>query len=136
VLFRLTSARRSGRGLIWATLLLIAISGSGCDNGGFTATTSHELRTLTGRLVAGSSAGPDRIPCAWLEDAAGNRTTVFYPDGWDVLFDPVRLIDPKGEVFASAGDFLTVTGPTDGVGGSVCSSVMPFFAVKVERGQP
>lgn len=47
---------------------------------------------------------------AWLGE---RREAMVWPDGWRVAFNPTRLIDPSGEVFALEGDFLRVGGGLD-----------------------
>lgn len=111
----------------------MALAMNACDNSGVTVTSSHALGSLTGELVEGTSDGPEHVDCGFLQDASGRRVTVFYPDGWEVLFHPVRLIDPSGDTFATEGDQIRVVGPIDGVGASICSSVAPFRATSVER---
>lgn len=47
---------------------------------------------------------------AWLGD---QREPTTWPHGWKVGFEPTRLIDPDGNVFAEEGDHLRGTGGLD-----------------------
>ena len=67
----------------------------------------------------------------WLEEPSGRRVNVFWPDGWDQEFHPLRLLDGTGRVVAGEGDLLTVTGPVDGIGDSICSPGVIFMAENV-----
>jgi hypothetical protein len=111
-------------------LILVAVSLLGCG-GGYLATSSRSFGSFTGRLLAGVSPGVDHVDCAWLEAKSGQRVEVMYPSSWDVRFHPVRVIDPSGRVFAHGGDQLQVTGPTDGIGASMCTADRPFQAETV-----
>jgi hypothetical protein len=64
------------------------------------------LMQLTGTL-----AGDAQLEggCAWLE-AAGGRYEVFYPEGYEVQFHPLRLVGPDGDVIAAEAEQVTVSG--------------------------
>ena len=47
---------------------------------------------------------------AWLGE---QRAAMIWPEGWRVAFNPTRLIDPSGEVFAVEGEYLKVGGGLD-----------------------
>ena len=100
--------------------------------GGTTVTSTHTMGSMTGRLVGGLSPGGDDVDCLWLEDPAGRRTSIFWPDRWDEAFDPPRLLDAQGHVVARQGDVLTVIGPIDFVGDSICSPGRIFVAERVD----
>jgi hypothetical protein len=123
----------SSRLILACALAGVVIVVAGCDNGGSLATSSQTQVTFTGRLVGGKSSGADPVDCAWLDDVSGRRVVVFYPDGWDVEFHPVRLVDASGDVIARDGDTVRITGPGGGIGASLCSSESPFVAQTVEK---
>jgi hypothetical protein len=112
-------------------LVVAAVLVSSC--GGTLVTSSAATVTFTGRLGGGLSSGPDPVDCSWLQDDAGRRVEVIYPERWDLRFRPLEVVDPAGRVFARAGDELRVTGPGGGIGGSICSTGLPFVAVTVEK---
>lgn len=65
------------------------------------------------------------VGCAWLE-VDGRRYEVVWPRGYEVAFDPLRLLGPEGEEVAAAGDEVTVVGtPAEGMA-SICQ-VGPMF---------
>lgn len=68
----------------------------------------------------------------WFEEPFGRRVDIFWPDGWDQDFDPLRLSDDTGRVVAGEGDVLTVTGPVDAIGDSIGSPGVVFLAETVE----
>lgn len=111
------------------TFLAVAIL-VGCSPGR-TVEQTHPAFVFVGRLEAGRS--PQGSDCAWLVSASGDRLEVFYPDGWNVEFNPVRLTDPTGHLFAREGDLVRVTGPGDAIGESICSSGPPLPATSVEN---
>jgi hypothetical protein len=73
------------------------------------------------------------VDCVWLVDSMGKKTDVMYPAGWGVLQNPLRLVDPTGNVVAWRGSWITLTGP-DGIGESICGpNVFLAETVKVDR---
>lgn len=100
--------------------------------GGTTVVQGPAIGSLTGRLTGGLSPDPDPYDCAWLVTPDGGHIDVMYPVGWEVLYDPVRLIDPTGTIVATEGDIVRVMGPVGGIGESGCSELMPFSADTVE----
>ena len=124
-------ALRLRRALPSALLLVTLAAIAGCT-GGMTVTTTHRLGHLTGHLIGGRSPDGGDVECMWLEEASGRRVDVIWPDGWDQDFDPLRLFDTTGRVVAGEGDTLTVTGPIDGIGDSICSPGVIFLAETVE----
>jgi hypothetical protein len=60
---------------------------------------------------------------------------VFYPDGWQILYHPLRVVDQSGQVVAREGDTLRVSGGVSGlsVGESACAPGPPLPASSVER---
>lgn len=87
---------------------------------------------MTGRLSGGPSPGGEGIDCSWIEDLNGRRVSVFWPDGWDETFHPVRVYDEQRQLVAREGDVLIVTGPIDGIGDSICSPGSVFMAETVQ----
>lgn len=65
--------------------------------------------------------------CAWV-DTAGGRYQVLWPTGYEILFDPVRLEGPDGEVVAEEGDTLRVDGRTAPDMMSVCMTGILYQA--------
>jgi hypothetical protein len=106
--------------------------GAGCIPG-TVVTTSHEIASFAGRVVSGSAThGTTTFDCTWLDDGSGRRLQVIYPPGWDDRFNPTRIIDATGAVFAREGDLIRVTYVTDGIGESVCPG-LTVAAETVER---
>jgi hypothetical protein len=74
-------------------------------------------------VVSGPATDPDpSFDCTWLEDATGHRVVVIYPPGWDERFNPTRILDATGAVFAVEGDLVRVTYVPEGIGASACFS--------------
>jgi hypothetical protein len=113
-------------------LFLVTLVAIARCSGGMTVTSSQRMGSLTGHLIGGRSPGGGDVECMWLEEPSGRRVDIFWPDGWDQDFDPLRLSDGTGRVVASEGDVLTVTGPVDGIGDSICSPGVVFLAETVE----
>jgi hypothetical protein len=90
---------------------------------------------IEGRLIGGYSPGPEHVDCAWL-DTSGGRKELFYPDGWNVLFDPLRITNSQGQVVAREGDLLRATVSEGGIGGSLCTTGSPLRATSVEVVEP
>jgi hypothetical protein len=106
----------------WLNLLVaggLTIVAVGCGSG-YTVTTTQELVALEGRLSSGRVGG---VECDWLTDSAGRRYDVFWPDGWQAVGRPVRLLDLGGRTVAEEGDLLRVRGPSDGIGESLRAQV-------------
>ena len=111
-------------------LALLAPALSGCIPGA-EVVEGPAPAVLTGRLE-GVIEGADE--CAWLTDAKGRRTSVFYPPGWEVRFNPLRLLDDAGRVVAREGDVLRVRGHVPAGGeGRPCEPRTWFVADTVER---
>lgn len=85
--------------------------------GGQTVEESHAQHEVIGTLEEGR-AGQDS--CEWLVEASGRQWVVFWPDGWELLTRPVRLLDPSGAIVAQRGDRVRVAGPADAIGDSIC----------------
>lgn len=66
----------------------------------------------SGESLSGTLQGSAELEggCAWLVADGGEQYEVIYPDGYEIRFDPVELLGPDGEVVASEGDEVTVTG--------------------------
>lgn len=84
---------------------------------------------LSGRLGADAVEGG----CAYLESTDGTRYEVVYPRGWRVRLSPLAVIDPDGEVFATAGDEITVRGDIADDMASICQIGPIFRVTEVER---
>lgn len=70
--------------------------------------------------------------CAWLDADDGTRYEVLYPDGWQVRFEPLELVHPDGEVVATEGDRLAVSGRVAEDRASVCMVGTMFEAEDVQ----
>lgn len=75
------------------------------------------MQSSPGRTLCGEFGGDADLEggYAWLTDDDGQRHEVWYPEGWEVRFEPQAvLIGPTGEPYARPGDRLCVWGsPTD-----------------------
>jgi hypothetical protein len=71
--------------------------------------------------------------CAWL-DAEDGRYEVLWPDGYEVAFDPVRLVGPDGETVATEGDLVRVRGEVAEDVMTVCMVGTIFEATEVLQG--
>jgi hypothetical protein len=100
------------------------------DNGiGDGATPPAAEETLTGTLGGDTDLEGG---CAWLDAEDGTRYEVFYPDGYEVRFEPLELVGPDGEVVATEGDTVTVTGGVAEDMMSFCQVGTIFTATGVE----
>ena len=99
---------------------------------GYQVTSGGEIASFTGRLVAGEAEFQgDMFDCNWLV-GNGRRVSVMYPIGWDERFEPFRLIDASGQVFALEGDLIRITYLAGGSGESMCGLDV-LAAESVER---
>ena len=64
------------------------------------ARTSGEL---VGALVSGAA-------CTWLAHPGGQLVLMMWPRGFRARFDPLELLDQRGEVVARGGETVTVGG--------------------------
>lgn len=117
----------------FVAIVLVTVLIVGCDNAGNTATSTPLLRTISGRLGSGSSSGPEHVDCEWVITDRGEKVEVIFPDGWRVEFHPLRVIDTKGNIFATAGDRLQVLASVGGIGSSLCTDGYPVPAISVRR---
>ena len=113
-------------GLAISLLLLV-----GCIPGHTVEVTIPEQVELT---VTGTLAGErtQARECVWLIDRAGQKFDLVLPTGWSVAYNPVRLTDPSGRIFAGDGDALRVSGPTV-IGETMCASGPPFIVEHIEK---
>lgn len=86
-------------------------------------------------MLEGTLGGDAQLEggCAWLE-ADDGRYEVLYPDGYQIVFDPVRLLDPDGDTIAEEGDALRVSGQVAADRMSVCQVGTIFEATEVLAG--
>jgi hypothetical protein len=68
--------------------------------------------------------------CAWL-DVDDERYEVFWPEGYEVAFDPVRLLGPDGETVAEEGEVVRVRGEVAEDVVTICMVGTPFEATDV-----
>lgn len=122
--------------LVLAGLLLVACgeepastpSGDGGDDGQTGA--AEEPVTLEGTL--GGDADLEG-GCAWLETDDG-RYEVMYPDGYEIAFDPLRLLGPDGDTIAAEGEPVRVGGTVGDDMVSACQVGTIFQATEVTAG--
>lgn len=89
------------------SLLLVAVLLAACRGGG--EPTADLVGTLGGdRQLEGGCAWLDVTPERSAVDA--ERVQPSWPEGYQIRFEPVRLIGPGGQVVAEAGDVLRVDG--------------------------
>ncbi|MFN2484682.1 MAG: hypothetical protein ABR509_07080 [Candidatus Limnocylindria bacterium] len=83
--------------------------------------------------IIGTLGGDPQLEggCAWIDAEDGERYEVVYPNGWHVDQDPLRLIDPDGEVAAQAGDRIGLVGAVDAAMASICQIGPIFVATEV-----
>lgn len=86
-------------------------------------------------MLEGTLGGDAQLEggCAWLE-AEDGRYEVLYPNGYEIAFDPVRLLGPEGETVAEEGDALRVEGQVTKDRMSVCQVGTIFQATAVRTG--
>jgi hypothetical protein len=115
-------------------VVLVGFMAAGCFVAGGSIVTEPPQPTVVviGRFAAGPTDAADPVMCEWLEDDNGNRTFVIYPTGWDVAYEPLRLLDGGGRVIAREGDKIRVTGRADDFGVSLCAPGKPLSAETVE----
>lgn len=84
-------------------------------------------------VLEGTLGGDPRLEggCAWLDTGDG-RFEVVYPDGYDIVFEPVRLLDPEGRTVAEEGDVVRVRGRVADDLMSVCQVGTIFEAEQVQ----
>jgi hypothetical protein len=125
---KLRRAYRMNHGILAALCLAIALVAGACVPG----------YTVTERLDGDPvSIGEfrDGADCAWIEDGSGKRTQLLLFEEGVVLFDPLRFVDPTGSIIARAGDVVTVTGPSGGIGETICAAPgVRVFSVDVITG--
>lgn len=71
--------------------------------------------------------------CAWL-DAADGRYEVAYPEGYEIAFEPLRLLGPDGDTVAAEGDTVRVDGQVGEDMMSLCQVGTIFQATDVLGG--
>jgi hypothetical protein len=108
----------------WLLGLSLTLSLAACGLvPGYTVTEGGEPVSVTGRLdgeiLADDLSG---MECVWLVGPSGRRTQLLLFDERMVVFGPLRLLDPSGTVIARAGDIVTVTGPSGGIGETICAA--------------
>lgn len=122
--------------LAGVALLLAACGGDGGggDQAGDTTPEGTEADgdPAVGEEISGVLRGDAQLEggCAWLETDAGN-VEVFYPPGYEIAFDPVRLVGPDGEVVATEGEQVTVRGQAATDMASICQVGTLFQATEV-----
>lgn len=123
--------------LVLAGLLLVACgeepasappSGDAGDDGQSGAV--EEPVTLEGTLGGDAELEGG---CAWLDTDEG-RFEVMYPAGYQVAFDPLRLLGPDGDTIAAEGEALRVEGTVGDDMVSACQVGTIFQATDVTAG--
>jgi hypothetical protein len=143
--------------LLLTSVLVVAVSLSACASGdvaetgpdpAVTATpapaptedpteeeTVGEDRSATGgTTITGRLGGDAQLEggCAWVETKDGTRYEVQYPEGYEVARDGSQLRGPDGDVIATAGDEITLTGAVAEDAMSFCQ-IGPIFAADEVR---
>ena len=86
--------------------------------------------TVTGTLTGVHTQAEE---CVWIIDRTGRNFELWWlPTGWSVAYEPIRLIDPAGAIFARERDMLRVSGP-GGVGESGCAPGSPLAVEHIEK---
>lgn len=88
-------------------------------------------------LIEGQFGGDAKLEggCSWVT-ADGQRYQVEFPDGYQVQFSPLRLVEPGGEVLAREGDVIAVRGrPAEGMM-TTCQVGRLFTATAVRTPAP
>lgn len=83
-------------------------------------------------LLEGTLGGDPSLEggCAWLDTGDG-RFEVMYPRGYEVAFDPVRLVGPDGDTIAEEGETVHVRGRVAEDRMSICQVGAIFQAGEV-----
>jgi len=86
-------------------------------------------------MLEGTLGGDAQLEggCAWLDTDEG-RFEVMYPEGYEIDFDPVRLLGPDGEPIAREGETVRVRGRVAGDLMSICQVGTIFQATEVVAG--
>ncbi len=97
-------------------------------------TMDRDTGATGGTTITGTLGGDAQLEggCAWLEAKDGTRYEVQYPEGYEVARDGSALRGPDGEVVATAGDEVTVTGEVAEDVMSFCQ-IGPIFAADEVR---
>jgi ABC-type glycerol-3-phosphate transport system substrate-binding protein len=124
------------RMLVPLTVVAVLLAACGGGDDGSVAPPTDEPAPAPGEVaITGAFGGDAQLEggCAWLETAQG-RYEVIYPEGYEVQYEPLQLVGPNGEVVASAGDRLTVTGVEAPDMASFCQVGTIFEATSVASG--
>lgn len=83
-------------------------------------------------LLEGTLGGDPRLEggCAWLDTDDG-RFEVLYPPGYEIMFEPVRLVDADGDTLAEEGETVRVRGRVAKDRMSICQVGAIFEASEV-----
>lgn len=83
-------------------------------------------------VLEGTLGGDARLEggCAWLDTGEG-RFDVRYPDGYEIAFEPVRLLGPGGDTVAEEGETVRLRGRAAGDLMTVCQVGTVFEATEV-----
>ena len=90
-------------------------------------------RSLEAADLIGTLGGDPNLEggCAWIDGEDGERYEVVYPEGWHIETDPLRLLDPNGEVAAEGGDRIGLVGGVGEGMASICQVGTIFIATEV-----
>lgn len=114
-------------------LLMVGLLVAACSTEPTAPPPSDE--TAGSEMLEGTLGGDAQLEggCAWLETEDG-RFEVMYPDGYEVAFDPLRLLGPGGETLAEEGQTIRVEGAQAPDMVSVCQVGPLFEATEVLTG--
>lgn len=104
--------------LVLAVLLVLLAAGCGEDpaaeppaTGEDPGNDAQDAGEVADDVLEGALGGDPQLEggCAWL-DTGDQRYEVFYPEGYRITFEPLRLMGPDGETVAEEGDPVRVRG--------------------------
>ncbi len=67
--------------------------------------------------IQGELVGDAVTHCVWIDADPEGPTTVLWPPGLRVTFDPLRILDSDGNVMALGGEELSIGGSGEPTGG-------------------
>ena len=109
--------------------LALAFAGTGCLPG-YTVSEGGEPTAISGRFGGEPAPNDGGNACIWLTLADGTRTYLLLFDEVDLVrFDPLRLVDDRGQTIATVGDIVTAVGPRGAIGDNGCATPEMLFVV-------
>lgn len=114
------------------SVLLTALLLAACNAVPPAEESSPAMNEEQGQILEGTLGGDPQLEggCSWLDTEDG-RFEVLYPEGYDIAFEPVRLLDPEGDTVAEEGDEVRLRGRVSGDIVTVCQVGTVFEADEV-----